>query len=159
MLPTLFLTMLYVRGQLNSEHERLDHTKKCSPEEMRDILLTKDAEKAFRPIIMLKGFDHPGDELIFPADGYRSYLRRCKDAFAYACECDVADLGEHYVTHTLRATTATVLYNNDVPPKLIQKILGHKSLAMTMRYCHDFTDQEELRDYMQEALDRQKIVV
>ena len=86
-------------------------------------------------------------------------LQRCKDAFAYACECDVEDLGEHYVTHTLRATTATVLYNSDVPPKLIQKILGHKSLAMTMRYCHDFTDQDELRDYMQEALDRQKFVV
>lgn len=44
---------------------------------------------------------------------------------------------EEYHTHTLRHTSATLLYNeNDIDILVLQKFLGHKSLAATEGYTH-----------------------
>lgn len=39
-------------------------------------------------------------------------------------------------THKLRKTWATRLALDSVPPPMLQKLLGHKSLAYTQRYLY-----------------------
>ena len=49
---------------------------------------------------------------------------------------------EKFGPHTLRHTFATRAIENDMPPKTLQKILGHSSLQMTMNlYCHVSDDK------------------
>ena len=43
--------------------------------------------------------------------------------------------------HSLRHTHATMLAENDVPPKYLQERLGHKDLQVTMKYYLHLTDQ------------------
>lgn len=43
--------------------------------------------------------------------------------------------------HSLRHTHATMLAENDAPPKYLQEQLGHKDLQVTMKYYLHLTDQ------------------
>ena len=44
--------------------------------------------------------------------------------------CQVAGLPGHYTNHSLRATTATKLYQNNVNEQMIMEITGHRLLAV-----------------------------
>lgn len=46
--------------------------------------------------------------------------------------------------HDLRHTAATLMINNGVELATIQKVLGHKTIAMTMRYAHLFPTQTKI---------------
>ena len=53
-----------------------------------------------------------------------------------------------YHTHTLRHTSATLLYNeNDIDIRIIQSMLGHSSLASTEIYTH--VSNKKLKEFMQ----------
>lgn len=43
--------------------------------------------------------------------------------------------------HSLRHTHATMLAENDVPPKYLQERLGHKDLQVTMKYYLHLTER------------------
>ena len=43
--------------------------------------------------------------------------------------------------HSLRHTHASMLAENDVPPKYLQERLGHKNLEVTMRYYLHLTEK------------------
>ena len=60
---------------------------------------------------------------------------------------------EDFSPHTMRHSLATRCFENGVPPKVVQEVLGHTSLNMTMDlYTHviDQTKQEEMKkiEYM-----------
>ena len=44
------------------------------------------------------------------------------------------------------------MYANEMPIKLIQRILGHTNSQMTMRYCHEQSSLEDIRQQMNIAL-------
>jgi integrase len=80
------------------------------------------------------------DEIVFPSKkgGKRT---RVSKSFAKA----VDDLGLNYgitdrrmevVYHSIRHSCASILVNSGVSIPVIAQILGHKTLAMTMRYAH-----------------------
>ena len=48
----------------------------------------------------------------------------------------ITDRGMKVVFHTLRHSCASWLVNSGVELPVIAKILGHKSISMTMRYFH-----------------------
>jgi integrase len=48
--------------------------------------------------------------------------------------CGYQDL--NVVVHSLRHTHGTRLLEKGVPPPIVQKIMGHKHIETTMRYCH-----------------------
>lgn len=50
---------------------------------------------------------------------------------------------EEYSTHKLRHTCATLMYQNGVDIRLLQKILGHESIATTEIYTHVKNEQIE----------------
>ena len=142
--------VVHVCGHIDKERIRQPFTKKKTAEGMRYIPLIDDAVKVFRLILEKKPEDAARDDLIFPLNGYSTLLRRCKDCFRYSLETEV--LPEHYVTHSLRATAASLWYVNGVPEKTIKKLLGHTTIQMTMRYCHDLTTLEETRGSMAYAM-------
>jgi integrase len=58
--------------------------------------------------------------------------------------------------HNLRHSTATMLFAMNVHPKVVQELLGHIQISMTMDiYSHVLpTMQEEAMDKMNDALNR-----
>jgi site-specific recombinase XerD len=53
-------------------------------------------------------------------------------------------------THNLRHTAATYLLSQGVHPKVVQELLGHSSIALTMNTCSHVppTLQKEVADHM-----------
>lgn len=72
----------------------------------------------------------------------RSWTFRQWDRIRYEAGCPDLRL------HDLRHTVATKAANSGLPPHLIQKALGHASLATTMKYVH--ASEEGAREVMEE---------
>jgi integrase len=79
---------------------------------------------------------------------YNAFLRYCKRANIQTQTFDAeGNLVEHVDLHSLRRTFATNLIANGVNPKSVQKLLGHRTLAMTMNLyakVHAETDQQAI---------------
>ncbi|MCP5279662.1 MAG: tyrosine-type recombinase/integrase [Thiobacillus sp.] len=70
----------------------------------------------------------------------------CYSAFRYGVKAAGIELPEGQLTHVLRHTFASHFMMNGGNILVLQKILGHASLAMTMRYAH------LAPDHLQEAV-------
>ena len=44
--------------------------------------------------------------------------------------CETAGLPGYYTNHSLRSTSATVMYQSDIDEQIIQEFTGHRSLAV-----------------------------
>jgi integrase len=95
------------------------------------------------------------DALVFPAmDGgplrLRAFRRReWKPALGRA------DIDESFRIHDMRHTTASLLINQGLHPKVIQEHLGHHTVSITLdRYGHLYeTDTQRLADALDAAFD------
>lgn len=80
------------------------------------------------------------NELVFPATNGKR-MERVSKIFAAAADHiglneGITDRRMKFVFHSLRHSCASWLVNSGVELPVIAKILGHKTLAMTMRYSH-----------------------
>ena len=80
------------------------------------------------------------DELVFPARNGMVRVQMSKrftDAVnKLGLNQGITDRRMKFVFHSLRHSCASWLVNSGVELPVIAKILGHKTLAMTMRYSH-----------------------
>ncbi|MGL5224250.1 MAG: tyrosine-type recombinase/integrase [Aeromonas sp.] len=60
----------------------------------------------------------------------------CYDAFEYAAGNSGVTLREGQLSHVLRHTFASHFMMNGGNILVLQRILGHSSITMTMRYAH-----------------------
>ena len=67
-------------------------------------------------------------------------LRLSSAAAAVAKACQKAGI-ENLTWHDLRRTFATWLRESGVDPFVIQQSLGHKTIALTLRYAHLSSDK------------------
>ncbi len=106
----------------------LDHTKNGSP-------LGLPMNDAVKSLFMeLNRVRHIKSPYVFTnADGSMIKGTKLQDRFRQACK--KAGL-TGVVIHTLRHTCASWLVQNGVPLNVVQQLLGHKTIAMTMRYAH-----------------------
>jgi integrase len=105
---------------------RSEDTKANKP---RSIPINQEARKALerRKVQGESPYVFPGTKPPY------EYLADPKKSFASACK----QAGLHDVTpHILRHTTASWMAMAGVPMLEIQKILGHSSMQVTMRYAH-----------------------
>ena len=61
---------------------------------------------------------------------------RCYDAFEYAVQKSGVELPDGQLSHVLRHTFASHFMMNGGNILVLQRILGHSSITMTMRYAH-----------------------
>lgn len=103
-------------------------------------------------------------DLVFPAKNGKR-MDRISNTFPRAVDTlnlneGITDRRMKVVFHTLRHTCASWLVNSGIEIPVIAKILGHKTLAMTMRYSHvnDKTVKDAMNMLDQKQLEQNKIV-
>jgi len=103
--------------------------------ESRSVYMTEAVMQIFSEM-------HRGGEnqLVFPAATGKK-MQRVSNVFARAVNHlslneGITDRRLKFVFHSLRHSCASWLVNSGVELPVIAKILGHKTLAMTMRYSH-----------------------
>lgn len=97
-------------------------------------------------------------ELVFPATNGKR-MERISNIFAAAANHiglneGITDRRLRFVFHSLRHSCASWLVNSGVELPVIAKILGHKTLAMTMRYSH--VNDRSVRNAMSLLDDQQR---
>lgn len=103
--------------------------------ESRHVFMTERIQTMFQG--MTQG--RP-DEIVFP-DNKGGIRGRVSNSFARAVDDlkineGITDRRMKFVFHSVRHSCASILVNQGVSIPVIAQILGHKTLAMTMRYSH-----------------------
>jgi integrase len=104
------------------------YLEKTKTNESRQIPVSDDLEQVFREIRREK---HLTSEYVFTFRGEK--MDNAKNSFKSACRrAGIVDF--HF--HDLRHTAASLLVQRGASLQEVGMILGHKSMAMTMRYAH-----------------------
>lgn len=111
-------------GASTCGYEITQHCKKHS-----DRLITLD-DDLVHVLECQKDLGYDNNGFIF-GDGTRMTSRQLSYQYEKACK-DLGILERR--NHTMRRTVASILYDAGVNPTYIQHLLGHKSLAMTLKY-------------------------
>ena len=103
--------------------------------ESRHVFMTERIQAMFKS--MNRGRQ---DEIVFP-DSKGGIRTRVSNSFARAVDDlkineGITDRRMKFVFHSVRHSCASILVNQGVSIPVIAQILGHKTLAMTMRYSH-----------------------
>jgi integrase len=120
----------WLNRSITVRHTHSDHTKSLgSPKGNRErhIPLDIDLEEALGARRRVTGYVFT-DDLGRPFDHYR-----LSDALAKSCNrAGIRKIGWHALRHTF----ASHLAMNGTPLNIVQALLGHVSIEMTMRYAH-----------------------
>ena len=116
----------------------------------RVVYYSKDAEQALQRWLIERN-DH--SEYLFPGQAGRSNLSYVAAWGAMRKALDRADLSDKgYSLHSLRHTFATDMLNGGMRLEVLQRLLGHQEIEMTMRYAR-MTDQTREHEYFK-AMER-----
>ena len=116
----------------------------------RVVYYSKDAEQALQ-YWLIEINDH--SEYLFPGQAGRSNLSYVAAWDAMRKALDRAGLSDKgYSLHSLRHTFATDMLNGGMRLEVLQRLLGHQEIEMTLRYAR-MTDQTREHEYFK-AMDR-----
>lgn len=104
--------------------------------EPRNVPLAADVVKALRAFPRHVGRDWVFPGVIDPETKIDRHISRETFYKLYRDVCAQAGFGKDVVFHTLRHTFASHLAMDNVSPRALAEALGHKSIAMAMRYAH-----------------------
>ena len=112
---------------------------------IREVYLTDDAKRA---LDVARSGKRRDTELVFHRSGRIITERACNyklEKYAVKHKVPVRRM------HSLRFTYASILGNEHVPPALIQEMMGHSDLKMTLHYVKRFTDKTETQNIINDA--------
>jgi site-specific recombinase XerD len=116
----------------------------------RVVYYSRDAEQALQHWLMERSGD---SDYLFPGQAGRSHLSYVAAWTAMRRTLDRAGLSDKgYSLHSLRHTFATDMLNGGMRLEVLQGLLGHQEIEMTMRYAR-MTDQTREHEYFK-AMDR-----
>jgi site-specific recombinase XerD len=125
-----FGEMMRIDGNRDIDHKHkavtVWETKADLP---RTVPLTERAYAAIKRRITTHGAHNKGK--LFPY--HDNWMRHTWDRMKASLELSDDD---QYVIHALRHTFASRLVQRGVPIQVVQQLLGHKDIKMTMRYAH-----------------------
>jgi integrase/recombinase XerD len=116
----------------------------------RVVYYSNDAEQALQRWLMARNSD---SEYLFPGrsgPGTISYVTAWSAMRQALDRAGLSDKG--YSLHSLRHTFATDMLNGGMRLEVLQRLLGHQEIEMTMRYAR-ITDQTREHEYFK-AMDR-----
>ena len=123
-------------------HDFVERTKGNTSEGKRTQPLVQKAKEILIDVKKI----NPNSEYIFLNNGQPLVTTTFNRRLKKCCE----DLGIPYrSSHKIRFSTASIMYENDVKPTEIQKLLGHTTLAMTLHYLRSNTPPEETKSVME----------
>lgn len=119
----------YVRGAYTTPKSHHIRTVPIAPDLARELMelrhsLPKKQQRGQSPVFTVR---HEGEELITYPNTKHSMWRAYEQA-----EIPSYKNGWHILRHTF----ATLLAGKGVPMRVLQKLLGHSTIAMTERYAH-----------------------
>jgi site-specific recombinase XerD len=116
------------------------HVRQGKRQSGRTVPITSEASSAIEIYLNYRG-KHEG--YLFESQNgnpmRRQYL--CKMVIKYARKAGI----KHVTTHTLRHACATHLLDEGADLRLIQDVLGHKSIQSTQRYTHLSSNEMQKR--------------
>lgn len=116
----------------------------------RVVYYSSDSEQALQRWLMER---NSGSEYLFPGQAGRSNLSYTAAWSVMRKTLDRAGLSDKgYSLHSLRHTFATDMLNGGMRIEVLQRLLGHQEIEMTMRYAR-MTDQTREHEYFK-AMDR-----
>lgn len=112
----------------------------------RTIYLNKAALSAIKEYLEVRPTDGVIDKnALFLSERKTRISRRTVQNLIKNYLRNICGLSEHYSTHKLRHTAATLMYQyGDVDIRALQEILGHESIATTEIYTH--VDNSQIRE-------------
>jgi integrase len=127
------------------KHVCVDHIKGNTEEGFRYMPLSPEAIRVLRQAKEL----NPAGEYIFMENGRPMTTCTFNRHLRLACKaCGIPNRS----SHKIRFTTASALYKAGISPVVIQKLLGHTTLAMTLHYLKDITPDRDVASRMSEIL-------
>lgn len=123
-------------------HDFVERTKGNATEGKRNQPLVQKAKDILLDVRKI----NPDSTYIFLNNGQPLVTTTFNRKLKKCCE----ELGIPYrSSHKIRFSTASIMYENDVKPTEIQKLLGHTTLAMTLHYLRSNTPPEETKSAME----------
>ncbi len=127
------------------EHVNVDHVKGNTDQGFCYQPLTPEAIRLLAKIRE----QNPDGEFILMKDGrqlnansFNRWLKR------YCEECGITP----HSSHKIRFCTASLCYKNGMELPVLQKLLGHTTIAMTMHYLRQVSPEQDTADIMTSAL-------
>ena len=113
----------------------------------RTIYLNKASMEAIKDYLAVRPTDDNVEDkdALFLSERKQRISRRTVQNLIKNYLRDICGLTEHYSTHKLRHTAATLMYQfGNVDIRALQEILGHESIATTEIYTH--VDNSQIRE-------------
>lgn len=127
------------------KHETVDYVKCHSEAGYRFMPITDEGQKILDKVRL----QNPKGKYIFMRDGKQLYTNHFNEHLEKYCkECGV----EYRPSHKIRFCVASLLYTKGVPLPIIQKLLGHTSLQMTLHYIRNVIKKDIPIDLIAECL-------
>lgn len=128
------LKTLLVNHKINQNNLRTKHPERWKPLDL----------DCFDNLIFTSRYGTPINN-IAPNDGIKRIIDRINNTELLSKGKKTARLMDKFSMHTLRHTFATRCFESGIDPKIVQEILGHSNIAMTMDiYTH--TSKEIKKD-------------
>lgn len=112
----------------------------CRQKRQKDIVASKRSYKpieGYEDLLFTTKYGTPINAQIY-SDAIRSIVEEVN-----LCRAD-ADMMDNFSSHTFRHTFATRCFESGISPKIVQKYLGHATIAMTMDlYTHVLEEHQQ----------------
>lgn len=140
-------------------YQIVEHPKSSAG--VRKIYLTEEARACFEQIKAINkknGYSTTSKDLVFQRKkgmcNSRVFDARIRKY------CDPNHLGFSYTKscHDIRRTYISHLFDLGVNPDKIRRIAGHENIEMTMKYCRNRAEQDELELVLEQGLSLPKVV-
>lgn len=140
-------------GWKSDGYKIVEHTKSSAG--LRKIYLTEDARAYFKQIKELNkknGYSTNSKDFVFQRPEGMCNQRVFDTRLRKYCNPNHLDLPFAKSCHDIRRTFISHLFDLGLNPEKIRRIAGHQNIEMTMKYCRNRAEQDEIELILEQGL-------